>query len=178
TVKLELLKFLAEYEFAKDKAEITDEEILEKYFMLFNRLVEDNGLVDILRKCSRSLPDFTTKTKTRTKILITNLMSPMLQEEIHGMAEYKSIHAHTDKQALYKLFEDPSNFRATNDYTKVNAKTVSIAGTTPLFANQMQTVYKDMFYKGTLIWIDDVIVYGKSQEEFVTNFCLFYSLAD
>lgn len=139
TVKPELLEFLAEYEFAKAKGDITDGEILEKvqllcaaanydhianpealfskklkmdmsvkdvhsrvskYFMLFNRLVEDNGLVDILGKCPRSSPDFTTQTKKRTKILIANLMPPMLHEKIHGMAEYKFKYVRTDEQVL------------------------------------------------------------------------------
>ncbi|POM67205.1 Hypothetical protein PHPALM_16832 [Phytophthora palmivora] len=44
------------------------------------------------------------------------------------------------------------------------------------FQNQMQTVYKPLLYKGALVWIDDVIVYGKTEEEFLANLKLFYEL--
>lgn len=141
-VKPDLLDFLEEYEFAKDKKEVTDDEILVKvselcgatnyehvtnpsavfskmlkmdmsakdvhnrisrYFILFNQLVEDNGLVDILWKPRSSSAGFAAQTKKRTMILIENLQPPMLREEIQGMAEFKFKNVKTDEQALYKL---------------------------------------------------------------------------
>ncbi|KAE9272224.1 hypothetical protein PR003_g30274 [Phytophthora rubi] len=44
------------------------------------------------------------------------------------------------------------------------------------FQNQMQTVYKPLLYKGALIWIDDIIVYGRTEEDFLANLRLFYEL--
>ncbi|KAE8909796.1 hypothetical protein PF003_g6179 [Phytophthora fragariae] len=129
-----------------------------------------------------------------------------------------------------------NEFRGTNNYIKINNKTVPIAGTMPHFSiilrhvsgvkfiakfdmfkgfwqimlaeecqemfsfmthdgvytplrvpqgatdsalhfqNQMQTVYKPLLYKGALIWIDDIIVYGRTEEEFLANLRLFYEL--
>ncbi|KAJ0389841.1 hypothetical protein P43SY_011180 [Pythium insidiosum] len=36
------------------------------------------------------------------------------------------------------------------------------------FQNQMQEVLKDMLYENVLVWVDDIIVYAKTAEEFVT----------
>ncbi|GMF38684.1 unnamed protein product [Phytophthora fragariaefolia] len=44
------------------------------------------------------------------------------------------------------------------------------------FQNQMQTVYKPLLYKGALIWIDDIIIYGRTEKEFLANLQLFYEL--
>lgn len=154
----------------------------------------------------------------------------------HGFVKKNNLSKWASSAVPVRKSENPSDFRVTNDYTKVNAKTVPIAGTMPLFAvvlsfvagaryfakfdmfkgfwqilldprcrelfsftthdgvytplrvpqgatdsalhfqNQIQTVYKDLLYKGALIWID-VIVYGKSQE-LVANLRLFYLLTE
>lgn len=142
TIKPELLEFLAEYEFAKDKSDITDEEILVKvrglceatsyehmantsalfdkqlkmdmsvkdvrsrvsrYFMRFNQLIEDNGLIEILGRQRVAAAGVEQRTKKRTKVLVDNLAPPMLKEEIQALVEYKYKHVREDEQQLYKL---------------------------------------------------------------------------
>ncbi|OWZ20977.1 hypothetical protein PHMEG_0004547 [Phytophthora megakarya] len=142
TTEINLLDYLARYEFQKAMELITDADILSyvtarvgevmnghvpdvfeffkqhlnmdlseqdiearivKYFVDFDRIVEDHGFASVLAAGNDSRPNFRDRMKSRCKLLVENLSPAMLKTEIKWLVSLQNRETKTDDVALHKL---------------------------------------------------------------------------
>jgi hypothetical protein len=87
-----------------DMREPDTEARISKYYIDFDKLVEDNGLTGMVENASKragSEPVYLMK--LRCKLLIKNLLPEMLRTDVERLAELTHVHVKRDDTALYDL---------------------------------------------------------------------------
>ncbi|KAF1313442.1 hypothetical protein FI667_g17361, partial [Globisporangium splendens] len=89
-----------------DLRQVDIEGRIAKYFMEFERLVEENGLTSMMGRCSTHIEAGRQRMKVRCKILIQNVQPEVLRVEITRLADLTHRNIETDDSALHDMIVD------------------------------------------------------------------------
>ncbi|ETL85675.1 hypothetical protein L917_14829 [Phytophthora nicotianae] len=111
-----------------------------RYFQDFVKVVEDNGLQQLIGKTDTSLPGYRDRMKARCKLLMDNLQRAVLREQIERLVDLDRRDCRTDDVALFDLILEHA--KAQYRYHRLNKENAPAVATSRSAKNQVSQSQK------------------------------------